>query len=194
MAWMSAPPGRNDAGQWITLAAAKGFLRADDDTQDSVITGAIATAQSHVEGYTGLRLFNQEVTIRASSFKDLDHLPIGPVRAIISIAYRDTAGAITAIDPDDYELIGGVDGELEASIAPTFGKAWPVARSARDAVRVTLSVGYDDQAALPAALSRALFLLLGEYYSFREDTLAERSVTPATLPNGVDALLTNWRI
>jgi uncharacterized phiE125 gp8 family phage protein len=193
--WLPAETTVAPTGSWISRDAAKIYLRADgDETEDDVIDDLIATAADHVERYTGTRLFRQMVKLRAGSFDDLATLPIGPVVEVSAVEYLSAVdGSVTAWG--GWEAFGA---GLAQGIRPAFGASWPSIRPVDDAIRVTLSVGYaadgEDLAAIPPALRRACYLLLGDYYMNREDTIAERSVVPATMPNGVDTLLANLRI
>jgi len=175
----------------IAPVAAKDYLRVDTSDDDQAVTDAVADAVSHVESYTGTRLATQTVKLRTGSFGDLDHFPIGPVQSISSITYLDAAGAEQTLDPDSYELFGA---GLESGIRSAINVTWPITRQVKDAISVTAVVGYGAAADVPRAVRRAVLLLVGDYYQSREDTIAERSVVPATLPNGVDTLLANHRI
>jgi uncharacterized phiE125 gp8 family phage protein len=176
-------------GDVIQLDEAKTYLRVDDESEDEIVERAVRSATEHVEAYTATRLLAQTVELRASSFDDLDRLPIGPVQDIKSIEYLDTSGAPQTLAADRYELFGA---GLERGIRPAVNARWPAIRKVSDAIVVTAVVGYDTS--IPEPVMRAVFLLLGDFYSNREDTIAERSVTPVTLPNGVDANLANFRI
>jgi uncharacterized phiE125 gp8 family phage protein len=176
----------------VAFDQATAFLRADStDEQEDVIAAVLAAAQGHVEAYTSSRLLTQTVEARAGEFRDLMHLPFGPVQSIVSIQYSDTAGGVQTLDPETYELFGA---GIDRGVRPAFGQQWPPTRNVEDAVKVTAVVGYGSGADVPTPIVQAVLLLLGDYYTSREDTVVERSVTPAALPNGVQSLLCNYRI
>jgi len=189
--WFPAQTTESPSGNVIELDEAKTYLRVDDDSQDEVISRAVASAVGHVEAYTATRLLTQTVELRAGTFDDLDHLPIGPIQSIVSIQYLDTLGATQTLDASQYELFGA---GLERGIRPAINFRWPTVRRVSDAIMVTAIVGYGAPGDAPEPVMRAVFLLLGDLYSNREDTIAERSVTPVTLPNGIDTNLANFRI
>jgi uncharacterized phiE125 gp8 family phage protein len=175
----------------ITLDMATSQLRGIAADEGPYVDGLISSARARIESYTGLRLVSQTLELRAGSFADLAHFEVGPVRSIESIRYLDQAGAEQLLDPETYELFGA---GLTRGVRPAFGQRWPAIRPVDDAIVVTAIVGYDLDGSLPADVSHALLLLVGDWYQNREDTIAERSVTPAALPNGVTTLLTDWRV
>lgn len=175
----------------LDLSEAKIYLRVDGDDQDDIIARDGRSAAQHVEAYTGTRLLTQTVELRAGSFDDLDRLPIGPVQSITSVQYLDPTGAQQTLDESQWEPFGV---GLEQGIRTSVNARWPAARAVSDAIVVTAVVGYGTFDDIPEPVMRAVFLLLGDFWINREDTIAERSVTPVTLPNGVDTNLVNFRI
>lgn len=145
------------AGEVITLAQAKTFLRMDGAEQDLEIGIMAAAAVEDVEEQTGLRLLNQTVKVGADRFEDLAHFRVGPIRSVTSIAYRDVAGADQVLAPNRYELFGA---PFEQGIRST-GQAWPAAAAGDGMIQVTLEVGHGALAEdVPAKLRLAAFALL----------------------------------
>ncbi|MCZ4341522.1 head-tail connector protein [Sphingomonadaceae bacterium G21617-S1] len=177
-------------GEVVDLESAKLFLRVDGDDEDSFIAGAIAAAIQHVESYTGTRLLEQTVELRAGAFADLNHLPIGPIRSISAITYLDFQGVAQTMAPERYSLCGA---GLERGIRPAFAVTWPSTWRVADALTVTAIVGYGE-AEIPAPVKQAILLLLGDYYTNRQDTVIARGGSPAPMPNGVETLLANFRL
>lgn len=189
--WYPATTTTAPTGAALDLDRAKEFLRVDGTDDDDTIADAIASAVGHIEAYTATRMLTQTVALRAGCFDNLASLPIGPVRSIVSIVYLDPLGAQQTLDPTKYELFGA---GLDRGIRPSINMIWPSTRHVSDAVLVTAVVGYGAEADIPTPVMRAILLLVGDYYLSREDTILQRGVTPATLPNGVDANLCNHRI
>lgn len=125
----------------VSIEKAKQYLRIDDDDQDDDIVRFVRAARAHVEKMSGTRLITQTVELRAGSFDDLTHLPIGPVRSITSIEYLDAAGVSHVLDPSEYFLDGA---ELSWAIVPAG--AFPSVRQKAHPVRLTIVVGYGDSA------------------------------------------------
>jgi uncharacterized phiE125 gp8 family phage protein len=186
--WMDAETTVAPSEDAIPLADAKAFLRVTSTAEDTTIGDMVASAVGDIESKTGLRIQSQTCVLRCSSFEDLDHFVTGPVASITSIAYLDASGEEQTLDPATYELFGA---KLDRGVRPASGQRWPSVRGVSDAVRVTASVGY---ATLPAALKRAILLLTADWYENRADTVADRSVTPQTMPNGVASIIVNFTL
>lgn len=138
----------------IELDAVKRFLRIDGDAQDDDVRLLIAAARRDLEQITGQRLIEQTVCLHADGFADLDHLPVGPVTAIVAISYPTDDGS-AAIPLDGVVLTGlGLDRGID--VLP--GYAWPAVT--RGPIVVDLTVGYGATgASVPATLRHALFAL-----------------------------------
>lgn len=189
--WMMPEVTVAPVGDVIDLAAVKQFLRVSTDAEDSDIAALAADACAQIEKFSGVRFLTQTMVLRARSFADLEHFPVGPVSGITAISYSDPLGASHTLDPAAYERFGA---DLEQGVRCAVGSRWPSTRAVADAVRVTAVVGYGAGANVPAPLRRAALLLIGDWYENREDTIAERSVTPQTIPNGVAAILANFTV
>lgn len=125
----------------LPIAAAKEFLRigSDDTHFDIEIGGWIAGVIDDAERITSTRLITQSIELRADGFADLAHLPIGPIQAVTSVGYLDTAGALQQLPDEAFELEGA---GLECGIV-LIGSRPAIARR-RGAIRVRLDVGYGD--------------------------------------------------
>lgn len=171
----------------VTLEEAKLHLRVDGDEDDTLITGLISGAVSHLDGYTGVLgrcLVEQTWRQDFDGFGCHMRLALGPVIEIVSIAARDAAGQITTISSSNYALV--TDG-----VGPRV--YWDRAYSApsglyeQGAVSVTYKAGY---AEVPAAIKVAILLMVGHWYGNRE------TVAPGTfneLPFAANALLSPFR-
>lgn len=190
--WMPATTTTPSTGVVVSLSDAKAFLRLDAGftAEDGEIAGLIVAAASEIERETGLRLLTQTVRLQASEFRDLDHFQVGPIVSISSVSYLDPAGATVTLGPSAYESFGA---DLEYGLRPAFAARWPSVRRTRDAVRVVAVIGYGAAADIPAPIQLAIKMLVADWYENREDTVAERSVKPETMPNGVSRLLVNFR-
>lgn len=146
------------ASEPISLDEAKEFLRveADETAFDTEIGLHIAGARGQVEAVTGTRMFEQVLELKADSFADLSHLPVGPVIDVVSVTYIDTAGAEQTIASTDYELFGAM---LEQGIRPVVNGSWPTPIGRTGAVTVQLTAGYGaTQAELPGQVVLAMLL------------------------------------
>lgn len=169
----------------LTLEETKLHLGEDQEQRDTDVQGWIAAARDHVERYTGTRLVEQTVELKASCWEDLAALPIGPVRSV-DISYLDSAGDEQVLPNTDYRLVRS---NLRSMIRLNPSASWPGLRSEPDAVRIRAVVGYDT---LPPAVRAALLLLVGQWYDNRSAVNVGTAVNE--MPNSVEALLSNWRI
>ncbi|MEG3144222.1 head-tail connector protein [Sphingomonas sp. RT2P30] len=191
--WLAAQTTVQPSGDVVALAEAKAFLRLDAGftADDVTVVGQVAAAIMHIQKETGLRFLTQTVVLRASDFTDLIHLPVGPVQSVSSVEYLDSNGMAQMLDPSNYEHFGA---DLDQGVRAAFNYRWPVVRRVADAVKVTAVVGYGAPADVPTLLHQAIMMLAADWYENREDTVAERSVKPETMPNGVTAILSNFRV
>ena len=141
--WLSPVTVTAAEAEPVDLAKAKQYVRIDagDESFDDEVETFIAASRAEIEQICNTRMITQEVLLVASSFADLEHLPIGPVQDIITIQYVNTDGVEQLLAAENYELVAGV---LDAQIIGVPGFVWPTIASRADAVRVTVSVGYGD--------------------------------------------------
>lgn len=179
-------------GEPLTLAEVRPFARvdADDTSQDTTIGILIAAARRYAENYTGRRLMTQTLRAVADGFpgsaihllpwggyaqrtvirRPDDELLIkllrGPVTAITSITYVDTAGALQTLDPAAYIFDSS---DLVQRIAPAFGLTWPAARVQLASVKITFVAGYADAASIPATFRNWMLVRIATAYEHREE-------------------------
>ncbi|KPF76732.1 hypothetical protein IP68_02210 [Blastomonas sp. AAP25] len=141
--WLSPVSVTAAQAEPVDLAKAKQYLRIDagDESFDDEVETFIAASRAEIEQICNTRMITQDVMLVASSFADLEHLPIGPVQDIVTIQYVNTDGVEQLLAAENYELVAGV---LDAQIIGVPGFVWPTIASRADAVRVTVSVGYGD--------------------------------------------------
>ncbi|EPR09876.1 hypothetical protein M527_07040 [Sphingobium indicum IP26] len=156
----------------IDLEEVKLFLRYDGTELDGEIADHVRAAVAEIERTTATRLADQVVEVRCDRFADLSHLQVGPVSAIVSIAYEDPGGVATTLAADAYELVGA---GLEMGVRPAFGYSWPATRAAAGVIAVRLQVGYAADA-LPATLKLALKMLVRSKFDGTPFDLFEATV------------------
>lgn len=170
----------------ITLAEAKRHCRVDHADDDTDITELVEVATAAIEGPNGIGIALKPQTWRMS----LDYfpceikIPLGPVTAISSIGYTDSAGAAATI------ASWRVDFDTQpCRIWPARDTAWPAILCEPGAVKVTFVCGY---ATVPSDLKAALKLLVGHFYEHREAVTTD--LKAIDLPMGVDAILNRYRV
>lgn len=169
----------------MTLAEAKRHLRVFHDDDDADITSMIAAAEASIEGPSGIGIALLSQTWRLS----LDHfpceiiVPLGPVTAVTSVAYRDDAGVEQSVSGPRYDL-----DQQPLRIWPARDTSWPSVAREPGAVKVTFVCGHQ---ALPQDLRWALLLLVGHFYENRE-AVADGGLSE--LPLGVASILEHYRV
>jgi len=183
---VSAPP----AGEPVSLAELRVHvsLEADDESFDTELGIYLKAATSDVEERTGTKLIAQTVVMRADCFRALRRLPVAPLLAIDSIAYLDPNGVEQTLDPSVYEPV--LTG-LHPLIRLKPSRAWPGTYCAPDAIRVTATAGYgEDATTVPHDIRAAILLLAADLFLNREDGEVGGD---SIIPTRVRALLRNHR-
>lgn len=168
----------------VSLAEAKAHCRIDGSDEDALIEGLIAAANDYVERYTGRSFAVQTLRLTHDDFADDLMLPRGQVQSVTHIKYDDTAGVEQTL-PTAYYTLDNVD--HPAWIVLNSGYSWPEVLDAVNAVRVTYVAG---SATPPAPVKQAMLLLIGQWFNQRE---AAGDKQTYSMPNAVEALLTNYR-
>lgn len=157
----------------------------DEETGfDPLLTRLIAAARDHVERYCGVRIGAQTLSMACDGWCDLERLPEAPVSSVTSVTYVDTDGATQTLSTSVYEVRTS---GLDAGMVLKYGQAWPAMRPG-SRITVVAEAGY---ATAPAALTHAMLLLIGHWYSNRESVIT--GTITAALPQAFDDLLSNFR-
>lgn len=173
-------------GHPVSLEQAKLHLRADGDDEDGLITGLIAAAVEHLDGYHGILgrcLLPQVWRQSFSRFAPEMTLRPGPVTGIMSVTYLGPDGVRRDVDGPRLLSRGG-----RVWLLPPAGQSWPRVAPDAEAVQVDFRAG---QEVVPTPIKQAILLLVGHWYANREAVVASGS--PAVMPLAVDRLLSPYR-
>lgn len=185
----------------VSLDEAKAALSISFDDDDGLIAALIDAAQSHLDAMLGRQIMPAKwrlVTDRFPMAAPL-RLPRPPLIEVTLIAYRDGMGSWQGMALEGIEILPG--GYQASSIMPASGESWPVTDCRPGAVQVEFRAGYepledspppDAASAVPAAIKRALLLLVAHWYANREASSID--VVVSDIPMGVDALLAPFRV
>lgn len=148
-------------GEPITLSGAKAHLRIDGTDDDDLVTSLITAACRAFDGrdaWFGRALITQtwdlflddlpygSGSLESSYAQPEICVPLPPLQSVTSITYVDLTGSPQVLDPSEYT----VDAKSEPGrIFPAYGKSWPVARCAPNAVTVRFVAGYGAASAVP---------------------------------------------
>lgn len=146
----------------IAVEEVKQALRIDHSDDDIVIDRLIRSAVDHYEGWNGiLGIVLVEQTWRQDfdSFNGCMHLPLGPVRDIVSVKWRNRQGQMATVSPDDYTLRTDGGGRSFVRLGSGYSRPGDLADSA--AVQVEYVAGWlvvDGTATVPHDLRTAIIL------------------------------------
>ncbi len=168
----------------VSLARAKAHLRIDHDEEDDLITGWIRAARELSEQYTGKRWVTQTLRLTLARWPDdgtsdiagAIRLPVEPVASVDTVRYFDAAGTEQALDAEDYQTW------LEHSpplVCPPPDGYWPALKRGKvKPVTIEFTAGGPLQN-VPAGVSVAMLLAIGNWDENRGDSGAAKSLPPA---------------
>lgn len=162
----------------VTLAEVKRYARILDNSFDDLLTDYIAAAQSQIETAMGRCLAPQTWKLTIDEFSDPIVLRKGPVTAVTSVKYFDTAGFQQTANPALYTLDLISDPQW---IVLNANATWPDTLDAINAVEITFTAGYADvnNPAYKAAQTAIRALTLHWY----------ESGGVGTIPDGVHSII-----
>jgi uncharacterized phiE125 gp8 family phage protein len=170
----------------LSVADAKVHLRIDGNDSDADVLAAVNDAASYIEGPNGkgLALTTQTWKLSLMGFgAGPIVLPIWPVQSVESIEYQDGDGVTQTLDPAAYvaDVVAS-----PAAVYPAWGATFPSGRSGPGAVIVTFKAGFGDAASdVPGALTRAMRLLVGHFFEYREGQ---------AMPDAIDNLIAKYAV
>lgn len=185
------PPGAEP----ITLADARTHCRVlatgspPTHPDDGLLTAQIAAARDHAERWIGYGIVTQGMRATLDCFPSRIDLP-GVNVIVTAVKYTDDAGAEQTVAPATYVVDASGGG---ARIVCVPGSTWPTPRAQLGAVRVEFTAGYDADK-VPASITAALKLLVGDMYENREAVTTLSGVTAAVENPTVERLLFPHRI
>lgn len=178
----------------VSLDEIKAHARIDFDDDDALLADLITTATARLDGRDGALgrcLITQTWRLALPGFRTEICLPLPPCQEVTAVSYLDTAGVTQTLDPADYEVtgLGSVKG---ATIRPAYGTSWPSTRATPEAVFITFSAGYGDDASdVPVTLRTAIKMDAAHLYEHRESVMATDYGKPT--PQGYDDLILDHR-
>lgn len=155
----------------LTTAQAKAHLRVDFAADDDVIAALVDAATKRAEQETGLALINQTVRAElhaAPSSGTAIELPVAPLSSVTSVTYRDSSNVEQTLASAAYQTSAPSEGR--AYIVEAEGYSWPSTRVGVESLVVTFVAGFGAAAtAVPQDIKQGILLLVGHWYSNRED-------------------------
>jgi phage conserved hypothetical protein, phiE125 gp8 family len=173
----------------ITAEDARKHCRIDSAEEDTLLSGFIAAAVEHLDGYAGILgrcIMSQSWRQDFDNFNRVLRLPL-PVNAVTSITWTSASGQISTVNQNCYTLQQDARGSL---VRFKDGFEQPSDLYQTKAVAVTFAAGASTAADVPAPIRTAILLMVAHWYAHREDAAAD---TLTSIPLGAVALLTPLR-
>jgi uncharacterized phiE125 gp8 family phage protein len=168
----------------VTLAEAKAQCRVEGSDEDTLLGGLISAATDHVEQYTGRAIVSQTWELVLDDFSNAMLIPKGPVTAVSSVKYIDTADVEQTVTDTNYTLDDASDPQW---LVKASDYTWPTVAGGVNNVIIRFVCGY---ATVPPSIKHAILLLIAQWYDNRADATDRPLIA---MPNAVEALLTNYR-
>jgi uncharacterized phiE125 gp8 family phage protein len=189
------------AAAYMTAADFKDQLRIlDDDLQTSLVNDYIAAASEYIRERTGhvfkttvyLFCFDRWPYNRGAGWFGPSNsevvFPRNPVASVDSVQYVDTDGTLQTLAPSEYQtdLV-----RRPARIIPKRFGFWPTLDVVTpNAVRITFTAGYSNEALIPLRYKQAMRFLVAHWHQNRvpvDDVGSE-------IPKGLESLINNLKI
>lgn len=178
------------ANPFITDATVYAHLRVDTSGSPPAPTDAdfVGHLRDAVEDYLsgpggvlGRQLITSTLQVTYDRFPCAGEtglvVPLPPLAAVSAVTYVDTAGATQTWASSNYTVVN--EQRLPSRVVLAYGASWPSTRDVPQAVTITYTAGYGDDAAdVPAALRQAGLLMIGDLYENREAQSADYEIRP----------------
>lgn len=156
------------AGEPVSLAEAKAWLKVEVGEDDDLIASLVTAAREYAETATQRALVSRTYRLSVDGFPCDGGgliLPRPPLVSVSEIAYTDADGGSQTLDTDSY----AVDTQREPGwVIPAYGEVWPTTRAQANAVQVTYVAGYGAASEVPAGIKTAIKLMVACWYENRE--------------------------
>lgn len=170
----------------VDINALKRNLHILDTNQDTYLQEILSAVIEKVQNSIGRQLARATYTGYLDDFPDDDvdvTITLGPVAAISSIKYYDSANALQTMDTADYQL-DNID--LDARLR--FSETYTVYEDKMNAVEIEFTTGWADAASVPKDLKDAIIWIASKRYLNPENAGKEIDLSPA------DNVLRNYRV
>jgi len=178
------------AGEPVSLAEAKAFLRIEHNDDDEAIAALIAGARLHIEAQTRRALMTQVWRLTRDVWPTGGVLPLlpAPLRTLLAVRVF-TAGGAQIVDHESFEV-----DTVSAPARLAFARgAMPSPARAFGGIEIDIEAGYGDEAGdVPQPLRQAIKLLVAHGYENRALIAASGEV--AGVPASVMSLIAPWRV
>lgn len=145
----------------VSVALACAHVRVDSSDEYPLLSIYITAARERCEAFTGRTIVPRTYRLKAPKFEDVAQLPGGPITAISSITYYNSAGTLTTLANTVYQL----DGDY---LRLAFDQEWPETNGRE--ITINYTAGYAD-GTCPGGLRAAILLYVGDLFAVRESEI-----------------------
>lgn len=178
----------------LAAATSAPFAGGVDGTsyEDDYVTGLLMAAQGRAETILRKKILTTVMVKKLSGFPCSDNpvtLDYGKVQSVDELNYYDSNGVLQNVMPPytSYE----VDSDAVPALLTLLpGEYWPYVDLDRHyPLNVKFTVGYGDPEDVPAEIKLAIKLMIGHWYSNRENVMVSAGLTAVAIPQGAEDLL-----
>ena len=177
----------------LGVAQTKTHLRFGSAAEDGLIENWILAARQHFEQQTGRQLVTATWDVWLDGFPcgSVIELPHPPLLTVTSVKYYDTTNTLQTWAATNY-VVQAPAGPYAArgQVEVASGVSWPSTTWRQDAVKIRYTAGYgsrpDD---VPEIVRTALYLLVGHFWTNREEVIALLGGTWSAMPLGASVLI-----
>jgi len=182
------------ASEPVTTAEAKDHCRIVISDDDAYVDALVAVARKIIEQRSGMRLIAQTVELRSDTWDELTDAPrsrgvyiiplnVAPVSAVDSVKYYDPDDADTTWSSSNYWTdLSSVPSRIQLKNVSNL----PSINERIGNIRIRLTAGYANAAAVPEHFKTAIKLLVHHWYDNRS---AVDEVKLTEIPEGLNNII-----
>lgn len=178
-------------GYPLTLTEAKAHLNILSDLDDELISFLIGVATEQAEEITNRQLMRSTYEMTMDILPDRFEIKKPPLHAVEKIEYiPEGSDSYVLLDASKYM----VDTTVEPGVVIRRNDAtYPAISWMVNAVRVTFTAGYADEASVPKSIKQWMLIRIATLFEHREEIVVGVSVTPIQ-NNYNDYLISKYRV
>jgi uncharacterized phiE125 gp8 family phage protein len=174
------------AGEPLSLAEARNYLKVGHSADDALIQSQLAAARITVEARTRRALLVQRWRIVLDAWPHTPRIasPVSPLRQVIAARVRDAHGNPVPLETGMFICsIAAAPGEIHFDPGRVREPERLVA-----GIEIDIEAGYGEAADVPAPLLEAIRLLLARAYEYRDRP------APAPITDAIAELIAPYRV
>lgn len=183
---------QDDTSAVVSLVDLKKHVAIDlsETYYDDMLQSMEQAAVAYIESRARIILRNSSYEIFCDQFPDARnplYIPLWPVRSVTDITYTDASGSVVVITNQQKSL-----NTQPAAMYPAVDTEWPTSQEDnRQSVTFSATVGYANNASVPAMVKHAIKMLVAHWFRNRETVLV--GSISKELEKAVDSLMVQFR-